>query len=227
MKFEEEIFDKYTLIDDKLIKFGFQKSATFYEATFPLAIENFSAIIRISLDSKVDGSVIDNEFQEEYTLFRVTGSNGNFVGKIKEAYQELLLKIRDNCFTSHSFSSPQANRISEVISEIYSVSAEFLFDKFPDFGVFRNPDSKKWFALIMNIDKSKLIPGSNGKVEIMNIKLDELVNEYISLKGVYPCYHMSRKNWVTLVLDETLADDKILELIKISYDKSFKKKARK
>lgn len=43
-------------------------------------------------------------------------------------------------------------------------------------------------------------------------------------KGIYIAYHMNKKNWVSIILDDTLTDNEIISLIDISYNNSNKKK---
>ena len=45
--------------------------------------------------------------------------------------------------------------------------------------------------------------------------------------GFYPAYHMNKKSWITVVLDETLKDATIMELIEKSYNFSAGKKKNK
>ena len=42
-------------------------------------------------------------------------------------------------------------------------------------------------------------------------------DELRQIPGIYPAYHMNHKTWISVVLDETLPDEKILELIDTSY----------
>lgn len=76
---------------------------------------------------------------------------------IKEEYIKILQEIKDKCFEKEYFIFNQLNRIAKKIKEKYNVDPEFLWDKFPDYGVFRNRRSSKWFSIIMDIDKSKII----------------------------------------------------------------------
>ena len=96
-----------------------------------------------------------------------------------------------------------------VFNEKYNVKPEFLWDNFEG-GVFRNKKSNKWFGVIMNINKSKIIPKENGEVEVLNLKLDNDVEKYLKIKGIYPAYHMNKKNWMSIILDDTICDNKIL-----------------
>ena len=70
----------------------------------------------------------------------------------------------------------------------------------------------------MNIDKSKILQTETGEVEVLNIKLDDNVSKALQIKGVYSPYHSSKKNWVSIILDNTLSDEKIMELVDLSYD---------
>ena len=85
--------------------------------------------------------------------------------------------------------------------------------------MFRNPCSKKWYGLISNIDKSKIDKKSKGEVEILNIKLDkDEIQDLLKQKGFYPAYHMNKQSWITIILDETLCDKKIMALIEKSHN---------
>lgn len=126
--------------------------------------------------------------------------------------------IANNCFEKEYFIYEQTNRIAKLINEKYDVSPEFLWDFVPDYGVFRNLRSNKWFGIVMNLDKSKIIQTETGEVEVLNLKLDNNVSKALKIKGVYSPYHSSKKNWVSIILDNTLSDKKIMKLVDLTYD---------
>ena len=161
---------------------------------------------------------IEIELNEEYNNFRIEGNIGEFVGTVREEYRNILQDIANNCFEKEVFIFEQTNRITKLINEKYKVCPEFLWDKFPGFGVFRSTRSNKWFGIIMNIDKSKIIPEKTGEIEVLNVKLDDDVQNYLGLEGIYPSYHLSKKSWVSIILDDTLSDEKIMELVDLSYE---------
>ena len=45
-----------------------------------------------------------------------------------------------------------------------------------------------------------------------------MVDKLLSTKGFYEAYHMNKKNWISIILDETLDDEIIKKLICDSYD---------
>ena len=70
----------------------------------------------------------------------------------------------------------------------------------------------------MNIDISKIDKGK-GDVEVINVKIPrDRVPKLIKEKGIYEAYHMSKKDWITIILNDTLEDEIIINLIGESYD---------
>lgn len=220
MSIEEEIFRKRSIKKDALISYGFKKKGSYYIYSKEFMNHSFKAEIKVDEVSIVTGKVYDLDMEEEYTNFRIDDVVGDFANTVKEEYQNILQDIAIHCFTEEDFMFNQSNRISIKIKEKYQVHPEFLWEKFPDHGVFRNKKSNKWFAIIMNLDKSNLQKEKTGLVEVLNVKLDDKVEAYIQREGIYPAYHLSKKNWVSIILDDTLTDDEVMRLISISYDLS-------
>ena len=100
-----------------------------------------------------------------------------------------------------------------------------MWEKFPDYGVFKNSESSKWYGMVGDIDYSKLGKDNKNFVEILNIKLDkDEIQTLLKKEGFFPAWHMNKKSWITLTLDETLSDDLIMDLIEESYSYTIKKK---
>lgn len=218
MNIEEKIFKRTKLNKEKLIPYGFIKENEGYHYSKNFMKDTFRADIYIDLNGNIQGKVYDLDIKEEYTNFRVEDSIGEFVNTVKEEYIKILKDIADHCFEKQYFIYEQSNRITKLINETYHVEPEFLWEKFPNYGVFRNTRSQKWFSAIMNIDKSKIISKEKGEIEVLNVKLDDEVPTYLKQKGIYPAYHFSKKNWVSIILDDTLSDTEIMKLINISYE---------
>lgn len=217
MNIEKEIIKKCILDKDKLIPFGFIKEKDNYKYITNIMNNKFRVEIIINANNELIGKIYDIETNEEYTNFRVENL-GAFSNSVKEEYINILKNVVSNCYISHYFSFNQTNRIVNEIIKKYNVSPEFLWDKYPSYGIFRSKTSNKWFAAILNVDKSKVINSESGEIEIINVKVDDLVNDYLKEKGIFPAYHMSKKSWITIILDDTCKDEKIMELIDISYE---------
>lgn len=220
MSIESEVFKKYIPNNNKLIKYGFKKYNNEYKFSKIFMDNTFRADIVIDDKGQVIGKVIEIELNEEYTNFRIENSIGEFVNTVRNEYIKILQDIANCCFERKDFIFDQTNRIANFIKEKYKVAPEFLWDKFPGYGVFRNTKSNKWFGIIMNIDKSKIISDKSGEIEILNVKLDDDVQNYLGIEGIYPSYHLSKKSWISIILDDTLSDKQIMDLIEISYNLS-------
>ncbi|MGZ7215761.1 MmcQ/YjbR family DNA-binding protein, partial [Streptococcus pyogenes] len=71
--------------------------------------------------------------------------------------------------------------------------------------------------LIFPLKLAKLgITGNKAElsVEVVNLKVDpDDMEGLLTHLGVYPSYHMSKKNWISFVLDDSLSDDALWELV--------------
>lgn len=218
MSIEEDIFQKYIPDIKKLIKYGFKKNKTVYRYEKIFKNSEFKAVIEISKTGKISGMVYDIENNDEFLPLKVESQQGAFVGEVKEEYKNILTDIRDSCFSENYFMFPQANRITNLIISKYGDNPDFMWKNFSDYGVFKNANNNKWYGIIMNINYSKLGLDNNKPVEIINIKLDkDKIQKLHEKQGFYPAWHMNKKSWITILLDETLQDDEIMSLIEESY----------
>lgn len=217
MNIENDIFKRYVPIKDKLIEYGFIYNENTYTLKKQLPIDSFYYVLSIC-GKDIIGNVYDGFDNIPYNNFRVVNATGEFVNKIKDVYISSLLDIREKCFKEKYFIFDQSNRITDAIINKYDIKPEFLW-KDSNFGVFRNNNSDKWFGLIMNIDYSKIDSTKSGEIEVINIKVNDS-KEYLNVNGIYSAYHMNKKSWISIILDDTLTDSYILDLINISFNNS-------
>ena len=213
MNIENEIFRRMKCDFKKLEDYGFVKNGNVYKYSKTILNDSFRTDILIQEDGTVNGKIFDLDLNEEYINFRIERQTGEFVSQIREEYQNILEDIAKKCFIKEPFIFKQSNRIAEQIKNIYKDEPEFAWNKFPGYGIFRNASNKKWYALIMNVDRSK-IEDKMGEAEIINVKLDpERIPNLLKRKGFYPSYHMQKKNWISIILDDTLSDEEIMKYI--------------
>ena len=118
------------------------------------------------------------------------------------------------------YKNPQTNTVVNHIKGEYGAELEFLWpERNPDYAIFRHNHNHKWFALIGIISSKSLGIKEDKKVEIINLKFDK--NQTFDFAEtsdhIFPAYHMNKNNWITVLLDGTLPDEMVLELIKKSY----------
>ncbi|MBR1825173.1 MAG: MmcQ/YjbR family DNA-binding protein [Alphaproteobacteria bacterium] len=217
MTIEEKIF-KRTIIDfNQLPKFGFTKSGDVWTYSELFMNGDFKAMVSITQQGSMFGTVFETATEDEFLPLRVENMEG-FAGEVRAEYQKILENIKANCCRINYFAHPQANRLTQAIYDTFGDEPTFPWDKFDGYGVFKNPDSKKWYALIMTIDRSKLDKKLSGEIEVVNIKLDEAkIPELHKQNGFYPAYHMNKKSWITITLDDTVPDDVLFALVNESH----------
>ena len=269
MTIEEEIFARSTPNDAAFVPFGFVRGRDgSYRYSEQFLDKQFRADVCIK-NGVITGRVFDIASDEEYMPLRVTRHHGAFVNEVRTAYSAVLRRIKEACFIQQPFLSAQANRIARAVNDAYGDAPDFTFPTAPTYAVFRNPQNKRWYGIVMNIARGKLTAkhdakksrsSNNGKkqpggtrhaantrgdtkaaaanatraakksrnserqtegekiVEILNVKLaPEKSAHLITQKGFFPPYHMNKKNWITIVLDGTVRDSVIMELLAESH----------
>ena len=221
MRLEEEIFARKKPVFEKLTAFGFTRSGTDYTITKPFLGGDFTAEITVQKGGTVTGRVIETALGDEYLPLHAENVTGGFVSTVREAYCEVLRELADACFLSLPFRFAQTNRLTARIAALYGHTPDFPFAKYDTCGTFRHQESRKWYALVMDITLNKLTgkkQDAETVVEIMNLKAPaEEIPALIKQPGIYPAYHMNKGSWITLVLNDTLPDSRAEELIAQSY----------
>ena len=213
-------FENRTIHDEKLKDYGFDKNGI-YETQ--IGSKEFKVIVELTKEKQVS-KVIDIESKEEYTLVDIEDAVGNFVGHIRKEYEEVLNDIIEKCTTLNTFHQKQSLEIIQYVKETYHDELEFLWKSYPDNAIWRNQKNGKWYAALLTIAERKLGMDSDKMVEIIDLRYPkEEINKIIDGKVVYPGYHMNKKSWITIPLDDSMKTEDIIELLDISYKISFTK----
>ena len=65
--------------------------------------------------------------------------------------------------------------LEQFIQNNYSVEPEYPWARYPSYEVFRHDNNKKWFALLMDVPKSKLGLPETEMLEVANFKCSPLL----------------------------------------------------
>ena len=176
---------------------------------------------------KLDYQVFDQETGDEYVQVKMKTMTGEFVGQVREACQDIFLMIRANCFEEVGFLYEQSSRLQEYVAKTYGGRLEYLWENSSKnsnlhAGVFRHQDTKKWYGIFMTIDWSKFENGKTGPIEVLNVKNNQVAN-LLKKAGIYPAFHMNKKYWLSLPLDDTLTDTELFSLLDKSFELTQKK----
>ena len=242
MLIEEKVFRRKRPVMGRMLQYGFRKTAGgfCYETAFMDG--EFSASVFLDRNGKITGKVIDVMNGEEYHPLRMEHYNGAYVNTVRNAYEDVLQKIADACCTDVVFVAEQSNRIAALILQRYGISPDFPFGTSPNeaCGTFRHTDNSKWFALIMSIKCTSLaetVKRVSGKVPDVLLQQEEAHIDIINLKtvpddgealyketGIYPAFHMNHTHWISVTLDDSLPDDRVMQLVETSFRLTEKKR---
>ena len=108
--------------------------------------------------------------------------------------------------------------IFQYVKEQYGTEPEYLWKKDPDSAVLRHKNGK-WYAIIMAVEKKTLGLEEDGKINILDVKCDpDLVGMLIQTYGFLPGYHMNKRHWITILLDESVSEAKTLDFLFMIYE---------
>ena len=65
--------------------------------------------------------------------------------------------------------------VFDYIKRKYKVSPEYPWKKYDRNAVFRHGDNRKWFALVMKVQRDKLGLSGTEYVDVVNLKIDDMV----------------------------------------------------
>lgn len=119
-------------------------------------------------------------------------------------------------------------RILAYIKKKYKVSPEYPWAKYDNNAVFRHDDNKKWFALVMSVRKDRMGLAGDEYVDAINLKIDDMMFKDVlqQEEGIFPAYHMNKEHWITVLLDGSVKEDRIRELIGVSFEATASKKKK-
>ena len=109
-------------------------------------------------------------------------------------------------------------QLIDYVAEEYGVLPDNPFKGDFVSAIFRHKSNKKWFAALLQVKRDKIVKGSDKVVEVLDLKCDPMLRPAVlKFKGVYTAYHMNKKHWYTICLDNSISSDEICRRLDISY----------
>lgn len=153
----------------KLLKYGFIKENEKYIYKTYICDNQFEVNIVIS-DTEKYAKVMDLENEMEFALVDVEGVEGQFVGEVRQNYEDIIRDVIIKCTSKEAFKSNQAKEIIEYIEKRYGDKLEFLWEKFDDNAIWRNKQNNKWYGVLLIIPENKLGLKSDNKIEVIDLR---------------------------------------------------------
>ena len=214
----EEIFAKKKVVFEKLERRGFAKTESGYALATDLLGGDFRLTILVDRSGVVDTKLVEKATGEEYVLYK-TGASGSFVGAVRAEVERALADVAETCCEAAAFKSDQTARLIRRVREKHGEELEFLWERFPDYAVWRRKDNGKWYGVLMPVPESKIGGKTEKIVEIVDMKgRPEEVAALVGDGGYRAGWHMNRKYWYAAVLDETIPDAELFERLEESRD---------
>lgn len=231
MSLESDFFKRHRPVPKKLEAAGFRRASGGYTYEADFLDGQFRAVLTVSDGGEISGRVIDLDTEEEYLPIRARDQIGEFVGSVRQGYFEVLAQVREKGFSPVDFIYDQANRIAAAIEREFGETVEFPWEKYPGNGTVKCGENGKWYAAVLTVARGKLDTASGSAkagrsaadpdpeeiVEVINLKADPDEIPVLSQEaGICRAWHMNKKHWISVLLDDTAADARVMELVRES-----------
>lgn len=101
----------------------------------------------------------------------------------------------------------------------YDTKPEYLWDKFPNYAVFRHEKNEKWYALMMDVHPEKFGLEGDEKIPVLNLKnIPEFNGGLRERDEIFEAYHMNKEHWNSFLLNRVDKLEDIQEFIETSFD---------
>lgn len=107
--------------------------------------------------------------------------------------------------------------IFDWTKKVYNTEPDYPWND--DNAVLRHKKNRKWYAIVLKISRRKLGIEEDTMVDILNVKGDPmLIASLREQPGYFPAYHMNKEKWISILLDGTVPEENIKNLVDISYE---------
>ena len=141
-----------------------------------------------------------------------------FFGKTEAMSREWQIKHTLSHAEKEALCAIPEQRLVSTCMDRFGIVPDMPFSSDSRSWVFRHPDSRKWFALIMDVDASKL--GIQGDLlRVVNLRVDPALQQSLMRgeTGILLGWHMNHSRWCSVILDGRVEERKVLCMLEMSY----------
>jgi predicted DNA-binding protein (MmcQ/YjbR family) len=203
-----------------LSAYGFKEDSRGWHWTHPLKEAGLEARFLFQ-NQQEEVRVFDGETGDEYVQFSSPSAHGEFVGNLREEVKGIVDDIKTKCFHEANLRKV----VEAYVKEQLKAELVFPFNEDAIDCALERKKGDKWFGLLMEVPFAKLGLDMPGVASVLNIKLppEEIVN-LIDGHFFLRCYHMNKKEWISIVLFADLNQELLFKLIGESYQLVYSKK---
>ena len=120
-------------------------------------------------------------------------------------------------------------RFMEYIADTYGVEAEYPWTTSPQNGIWRNPRTRKWFAVLLgDLPLRSLGLPEDGRQDVLNLKCDPIMTfSLIDNRRIFRAYHMNKEHWISVRMDGSVPMEEMSFLVDRSWQLVDSKKNRR
>ena len=109
--------------------------------------------------------------------------------------------------------------VMSYVNRKYKTRADYPWKGDSENAVLRHEDNRRWYGLVMEVERSKLGLSGKGRICVLNVKTADAMFHDILIRreGYFPGYHMNKEKWITILLDGTVPFEEICGMIDESY----------
>lgn len=219
----ERLFERKRLNIEKIKNYGFQydEIENTYIYKRKIMDEKMELVITIKSleDTSINIKVMDILVDDEYVLYKVSSTNGTFINKLRQEVELCISDILKKCFEERKINNDQKQEVLNYIIKKYGDEQEYLWEKSPTSSIIRRKDNKKWYVVFISISSKKLGIEIEKNIDIMNVRIEsQEVEKLLKRASYFPAYHMNKKNWISISLENKLELQEIFEKIDTSYN---------
>lgn len=208
----DEIFEQYNLDKNKLMDYGFNIEENNY--IYKQDIDDSLYVKFIINDNLFYTKVYESIDNEEYLPYTIKINEGAYISKIREEIETIKQDILSKCFESSNIRQDILNYVYDK----YRTIPEYPWEDSPLYCTLKTNNKKKWYGLIMNIPYKTLGIKHEGNIDAINLKNDsDKIIKLIDNRHYFKAYHMNKKYWYTILLDNNIDIEQIKDLIDESY----------
>ncbi|MDO5114456.1 MAG: MmcQ/YjbR family DNA-binding protein [Synergistaceae bacterium] len=112
----------------------------------------------------------------------------------------------------------ERKELLRYVKDKYGTEPDYPWMKWPSYAVLRHRPGRKWYGVLMLLDRKKLGLDGEALIDVINLKAPpELIDSLGAQEGLFPAYHMNREHWVTVALESGFAEKNLFRLLDLSY----------
>lgn len=195
----EEIFSSRKPNQAKLEQYGFRKEDDGYRFSYRID-DQFE--LRVFVSASISYQVIDLETGDRVSTVFNPSARGEFIGTLRDKVRLRLEQIAEACFEKEGFEDDLFEVAKAYCKDMWDEEPDAPFHDYPNAYVIRDKETRKWYVLFMDAP-GKYFSLAKERVNVCNVRVEkDQAERYWDYKKYFPCYHMNRKSWITILLEK-------------------------